>query len=403
MMNFLKESESLSPQFNNIQKRALITGVVGLVLLVVGTFLDPEQFFRSYLVAYIFWIEVALGCLAIVMIHHIAGGAWGVMIQRLLEAGMMTLPLMALLFVPLIFGLSILYPWARPEEVAHDAILQHKSLYLNVPFFLVRTVIYFVIWIGLAYWLRKWSLEQDQRADSALASRFRRLSAPGVLLFGLTITFASVDWMMSLEPHWFSTIYGIMFGVGAYTSAFAFVIILVLWLAKRKPFLGVISTQNINDLGNFLLAGVMLWAYIAFSQYLIIWSGNLPEEIPWYLHRTEGGWQWIGLALILLHFILPLLFLLSRATKRSPEMLTRIAGVVIFMRLVDLFWLIIPAFHPGKLYIHWLDIVAFIGLSGIWIAVFVRQLKGKSLLPLHDPRLEETFTHEQQEVPSHAH
>jgi hypothetical protein len=337
------------------------------------------------------------------MIHHIAGGSWSAVIQRILEAGMMTLPLMALLFVPLIFGLKILYPWARPEEVAHDVVLQHKSPYLNAPFFLIRTVIYFAFWIGMAFLLRKWSLEQDQTADPGLAGRMRRLSAPGVVFFGLTITFASVDWMMSLEPHWYSTIYGMKFGVGAFASAMALVVILVLSMWNRKPFSGVITPQNINDLGNFLLAAVMLWAYIAFSQYLIIWSGNLPEETPWYLHRTRGGWQWIGLALIFIHFFLPFFFLLARGTKRNPRLLRNIAVLVIIMRVIDTFWLIKPAFYPEGFHISIMDIVVFGVMGAIWLALFNRLLKGQSLLPLHDPRLEEKLNHRPQEAPGHAH
>jgi len=218
-MSFLEESEKLHPKLTRIQTFALFLGVVGLLFMIVGLFLDRDQFFQSYLLGYIFWVLIALGALSILMIHHVAGGKWGVMIQRLLEGSASTLPLMALLFVPILFGMSSIYPWARPELVADDPILQAKAPYLNIPFFIVRAIIYFIIWIGITHALRRWSAKLDEDPDNAkMKSRLRILSAPGILIYGLTITFAATDWMMSLEPHWYSTIYGMMFGVSAFTS-----------------------------------------------------------------------------------------------------------------------------------------------------------------------------------------
>ncbi len=390
----MTRTEPLQARLDVVQRRSLLIGGVGLMLCVGGAVLDPAQFFRSYLVAYLFWIGIALGSLAIVMLHHLVGGAWGFVIRRLLESAASTLPVMALLFVPFLFGLHDLYVWARPEEVAGSELLQHKSPYLNVPFFLTRTAIYFAVWIGLAFLLSRWSLEQDRTADLSLSRRLQMLSGPGLVLYGLTMTFGAIDWVMSLEPEWFSTIYGITFMVGQVLSSFAFIILIAVVLADRPPLADVASPAHFHDLGNLLLAFVMLWAYMAFSQFLIIWTGNLPEEIPWYLHRIGGGWKWIGPSLFLFYFAVPFLLLLSRGTKRRRRMLFVVAAAIVMMRLVDLFWLVAPPFHPSGLRVHWMDLLAPIGVGGIWMGVFVRQLKGRPLLPLHDPYLGEALHHE---------
>ncbi|NWG14939.1 MAG: hypothetical protein HXY20_15570 [Acidobacteria bacterium] len=373
---------------NRLQMLALIVGGVGFVLLMIGWFLSPAQFFPAYLVGYILWMQVALGCLAILMIYNMTGGGWGYVTQRILRAGMLTLPLLAVLFLPILLGLPTLYEWARPAAVAHDELLQHKSLYLNIPFFIARTVLYFVVWIGLALLLNRWLLHLDQSFDLAAGRRLRGLSGLGLGAFGLTVTFASIDWMMSIEPHWFSTIYGFMFATGAVAAAFALAIIVLNWLMKRTSLVEVVSTLNVNDLGNFLLAGVMLWAYMTLSQYLIIWSGNLAEETPWIYRRTTGGWEVVGLLLTIFHFFAPFLVLLSRTVKRRINWLVNVAGLVLLMRLVDLYWLIIPAFHES-FYLDWLMIVAPIAIGGIWLAAFIWQLKKKSLLPLYDAGVEE--------------
>ena len=400
-MSFLTESEELHPKLTRIQMFALFLGVVGLLFMVVGLFLDRDQFFQSYLLGYIFWVLAALGSLSILMIHHIAGGKWGLMIQRLLEGAAMTLPLMAVLFIPIIIGIPSLYEWADPEHVAHDPILQAKSAYLNVPFFILRTVIYFVIWIGIAYLLRRWSTKLDKDPDNeALKGRLRSLSAPGVLIYGVTITFASVDWMMSLEPHWFSTIYGMMIAISAFTIAFAFVILWLMPLVKEKPWADVIETEQISDLGSWLFAGVFLWAYLSFSQFLIIWSANLPEEIPWYLKRQTGGWQFLAVALIFIGFFLPFFVLLARGTKRYPQRVLRMGALVFVMQFLFIVFLIVPAFEPGRMAIHLLDLAAVIGIGGIWTAAFVWLIKRQSLIPMYDSR---AVAHETQEAPSHAH
>jgi hypothetical protein len=381
----------LSPDhvLHRVQRGGLVVGVAALGLCGIGAFASPEQFFRSYLVAYLFWFGIALGSLAILMIHHVAGGAWGAVIRRLLECSTRTLPLLAVLFLPLVFGMPSLYEWARPEAVAHDLVLQHNSPYLNIPFFLVRAVFYFAVWLTLSAVLNRWSLQQDSSDDPGYTRRLELVSRGGLVAIGLTMTFASVDWVMSLEPHWYSTLYGILIMGGQVLTAMAFVIPLAALLVDRGPLAGVIGVEQFHDLGKFLLAFVMLWAYFAFSQFLIIWSANLPEEIPWYLSRMRGGWQVVGIAIILFHFALPFLLLLSRDVKRRPNLLALVALGVMVVRFVDLFWLVTPAFHPSGIAVHWMDAATLVGLGGIWLSVFVWQLKGRSLVAIHDPSLPE--------------
>lgn len=394
-------SQIIHRQLDRAQRPSLVVGLVALGLAIVGGFFNGQQFWQSYLLAYIFWLEIGLGCLAVVMVHHLVGGRWGAVIRRMMESGAMTLPLMALLFIPLLFGLSELYIWTDPVHMAQSELLQHKSAYLNVPFFLSRVVLYFIVWLGLAYLLNRWSLEQDRTGETNLTTRMRRLSGIGLILYVLTATFAAYDWLMSLEPEWFSSIYGLLFIVGQVLAALAVAIIgLRLW-SRHRPATEVVAgsawTNHFNDLGNFLLGFVMIWAYITFSQFLIIWSANLPEEAVWYYHRSQGGWQEVGMFLILFHFALPFFLLLSRRVKRKAQLLTTLAGLIILMRLVDLYWLIIPAFYPNEIHVHWLDLVLPIAIGGLWIAVFVRQVARKSLLPLVGPHLQEIVTHEPHE------
>jgi hypothetical protein len=408
------------PLLNRIQKSALIVGVVGLMAVLAGAFISPQVFFQAYLLGYLFWVHLALGCLAGIMLHHLVGGRWSFASRRFFEASAMTLPLLALFFIPLLLGLPALYPWVNPEEVAHSELLQHKAVYLNVPFFIGRTVLYFVVWIGLAYLLNRWSHQQDQTGEAgpsksksaqpglpnpgktgdlaipseqkldplSLKNRLRAISPLGLILLVLTATFAAFDWMLSLEPEWFSSIYGVLFISGQALVAIAFALIMVKLFENQKPLADLVTVGVYNDLGNFLLAFVSFWAYIAFSQYLIIWSGNLPEEVTWYITRTQGGWQYVGLALIIFHFALPFAVLLSRAVKRQAQVLTVIAGFIVFMRLVDLFWLTMPALRP-TLSLHWLDVVIPVAMGGFWVALFAWHLKRKSLAPLHDPVFQE--------------
>jgi hypothetical protein len=389
----MNESSYQPPaSLTRVRSIALVVGLVSVALCVTGYLASHEQFFKSYLLAYVFWIGVALGSLALSMVHHLSGGAWGVVIRRVLEAASRTLPFMAILFLPIALGVHELYLWANPAEVAKDAILQHKAPYLNVSFFIVRAVLYFLIWSGLAFFLSKWSLDQE-RGERGQSLWMQRLSGGGLLLYAVTILFMSVDWIMSLDPHWFSTIYGILFMGGQALSALAFTIAAIVLLARSEPMSRVIAPAHLHDLGKLLLAFVMLWAYFSFSQFLIIWSANLPEEIPWYLKRWGGGWQWVGLALIFGHFVLPFVLLLSRDLKRNGRTLVVVALSVIVMRLVDLFWQIGPMHGADHFGLHWLDVVAPIALGGVWLAIFTWQLQSRALLPLGEPYLAEALEH----------
>ncbi|HLK10586.1 MAG TPA: hypothetical protein VKW76_04345 [Candidatus Binatia bacterium] len=372
-------------RLRHLAVRAAAVGVVGCAL---GAVLDPGQLLRSYLVAYVFWTGCALGCLAILMINYVTGGVWGAAIRRLLEAGAGTLPLLALAFLPLAAGVGRLYVWARPDAVARDALLQHTHPFLNVPFFLGRTVFYFAAWIAVARALRRWSLGRDARPDPAAERRLELLSRGGLVLLGLTMTFAAVDWMMSLEPHWYSTIYGVIFMGGSVLTAFAFVIAVAALLSDDPDLARVLTPDAFHDLGKLLLAFLMLWAYFSYSQFLIIWAGNLPEEIPWYLARTRGGWGWLALGVVVFHFALPFPVLLSRTVKRRARTLAVVAAALLAVRFLDLFWQIAPAFHPGRLAVHWLDATTVLALGGFWLAAFVRGLAAGPLVPRHDPVLE---------------
>lgn len=369
------------------QRALLGAGVLGLVLSVAGALLDRAQFFRSYLVAYLFFTGIALGALGLVSLNHVTGGRWGVVIRRIGEAAMRTLPLLLVLFLPLVLGLGDLYEWARPDVVAHDAVLQHKQVYLNVPFFLVRVVLYFAVWLTIMHFLVRWSREQDVTGGASVVRRLQFLGRGALLLYTLTMTFASIDWAMSLEPRWYSTIYGILIIGGQVLSAFAFVIPVLALVTDREPFIELVSAEQFHDLGKLMLAFVMLYAYFAFSQFLIIWSGNLPAETPWYLERLRGGWQYVALAVVLLQFALPFAMLLSRDIKQHARRLMGVALVVLLARLIDLYWLVMPSFFPERLALHWIDLAAVLGVGGVWLSYFVWQLRDQPLLPLRDPDL----------------
>jgi hypothetical protein len=377
------------PNMAAFQKRALVAGAVFLVVLLAGVFLDRRQFFQSYLIGWTFWTGIAVGSLALLMLQHLTGGGWGLVIRRVLEAATRTLPVMAVLFVPIILGAHSLYPWTDHEELAKHPVVQFKTPYLNLPFFTVRAVVYLGVWLALAYFLNTWSLAQDHTADNRYTRNMRVLSGPGMVALIFTVTFASIDWYMSLEPEWFSTIYGFIFVASWSLSALAFVIAAMAALSKEQPLKRIVAPLHFHDLGKLLLALVMLWAYFVFSQFLIIWSANLPEEIVWYLARTHGVWGAIALALVILHFAAPFLFLLSRNLKRDPRKLVIIALLILAMRFVDLLWMLIPAFARGHWSLSWLmDLVAWIGFGGLWLSLFTSQLNKRSLIPINDPQYE---------------
>jgi len=384
-------ADAAIPALAGLQRRLLIVGAAGAALSLAGAFLNPAQFFQSYLMAYMLCLGVTLGCLALGMVHQLTGGAWGVLIRRPIGAATRVLPAMTLLFLPILLGMSHLYIWTHADGVARDEALQHKHLYMNTQYFLGRAALYFLVWNAVSYLLNAWSLEQDRNPDPRIARRMQKLSAAGLLAYGLTITFASFDWLMSIEPHWFSTIYGVLVMGGQGLSAMAFMIIVLVWLGRRPPLDRIVMPTHFHDLGNLMLAFVMLWAYFSFSQYLIIWAGNLPLEIAWYTHRLQTGWRIVGVTLIVFHFAVPFVILLSRTVKRTPDLLIKVAAGVLVLRLVDLFWLIAPEFHQSGIVVSWLDLVVPLSFGALWLAGFIHQLRGRAILPVHDPQFDEAL------------
>ena len=381
-----------SAVLGRLERTSLGLAVVFLLALAAGLLADRGQLFRSYLYGYLFWVLVGVGSLGLAMLSHLTGGLWGLVPRRLHEAAARTLPAMGLAFVPVVLGASSIYSWADPEVVAADALLRDKSAYLNVPFFTLRAVLYFVVWGLLAYRLSSWSRQQDQQHDAGRAARLRGVSALGLVLLFLTATFAAVDWGMSLAPHWFSTMYGVLYIVGFVLSALSFTILLMWHLASEEPLARALQPVTVHDLGKLLLAFTMLWGYVNYSQFLIIWSGNVSEETPFYLHRLHGGWGVVAVVLLVFHFALPFALLLSRPLKRSARALGGVAALMLLMQLVDLFWLIGPdlashghAHVPFR--VHWMDGAAALGIGGLWLFLFARQARGAPVLPTGEPEV----------------
>lgn len=386
----LSASYDAPAEVGRLEQRALIAGVAGLLVSAVGWWLQPDEFFLAYLVGWLLSLALALGCTTVLYLTHIARGSWGMIIRRTLEAASRTIPVLAVLFVPILFGLDRLYLWADPAAVAGNELLQHKEPYLNITGFILRAVLYFAIWGGCAGVLSRLSLRQDRTGDHSLSRKMRTLSAPFLGILALTATFASFDWLMSLDPFWFSSIFGIYFLGGMGVSAFAFIILIGLYLSQRPPLERYFTRTHFHDYGKFLLAFVMLWAYFAISQYLLIWMGNLPEETVWFAERNRGGWQWVSLFLVLLHFFLPFLMLLSADLKKSARNLAWVAALMLVVRWLDLYWQAAPTFHH-HLSFHWLDVTTVIGVGGLWLAYFFRQLRQRPLLPLNDHNVQEAF------------
>ncbi len=389
-------SETYQPPeaVRGLQRLGMGAGLVGVVLTIVGFMLAGQaRFFQAYLVAYTFWMGLVLGSMALLMVQHLSGGAWGVVIRRPLEAVVRTLPIMAILYVPIVFGMHDLYHWTHADVAANDAIVREKAAYLNRDFFLVRQVIYFVIWNAMGWFLTKWSAEQDRTGDPGLIRRLSILSGGGLVVYSLTVTFAMIDWTMSVNPHWFSTMWGPLYMVGQALSAMSFVIVILIMLSQVAPLNRVVTSAHLHDLGKLLFAFLMLWAYLTFSQFLIIWSANVVEEIPHYLIRWDGGYQYVSGFMILLHFALPYALLLSRDIKRDSRRLRIIATWILIARVVDYYWHVAPEFHESGLSIGLLDFALPIAMGGIFLALFAANLQGRSLLPVNDPGLAKALTH----------
>jgi len=392
---------TISPQLQNDLRswrtRALIAGGLGLVvsaaLTVMGGTEGINQFYRSYLWAFIFVVALTVGPLGWLMLQYVTGGAWGVVIRRACEAAGRTLPLTILLFIPVVVGINNLYPWPHAAKVAADELLRHKAPYLNVPFFLGRAAFYFLGWLFLSWRLNSVSAREDSEGHAAVDGKAAFASGPGLLFYGFSVTFMAVDWILSVDPKWFSTMFGLLFIANQALTSMAFMVTIMVLLSKYKPMSDVLTPRHLHDLGKFLLALTMVWAYFSFSQFLIIWAGNLPEEIPWYLTRLNHGWQYVGLLLVIGHFALPFALLLSRDLKRNFKLLRNIAVFILLMRLVDLYWLITPSFRHDAFGISFLDFTLPIGLTGLWLAYFLTQLEKRPLMPKNAPHLEEVLEH----------
>ena len=390
----MNSSDTNQARIGRRQMPAMIVGLLGLALLVLFGLRNPTQLFRSYHFAYVFWAVVPLGCMGVLMLHHMTGGWWGYPIRRILEAGTRTLPLVFVLFLPILAGMTRLYPWAQPDVVAADPILEYKKPYLNPAFFTVRSFVYFAVWILLASLLNKWSSEQDRTGDPKLKIRMTSLSGPGFILWGVLLTLAVIDWVMSLEPHWFSTMYGLLFMVTSGLAAMSFSVIVLRRLSDREPLRDCVEPKRFIDIGNLMLTMVLLWTYMAFSQLLIIWSGNLKNEIPWYKERAFGGWAPVAAFLLIFHFFFPFFLLLQRGVKRRLHVLSMVAVLLFVLTLVDIYWIVVPSYEVSAPKVHALDLLALIGVGGVWLSGFLWQLKKRPLLPLHDPRFEGVLEHQ---------
>lgn len=376
------------------KRKMLLPAAIGAGLLVFGFLLNRQQFFLSYLQGYLFAVAIPMGCLGLTMVHNLSGGNWGWTIRPFLEAGIKTLPAMALLFIPVAVGVTAIYPWTDHALVAHDAVLKSKEVYLNVPFWTARAVGYFVMWIVLGWWLVRWLLPTPTAGTVSQQRRIQRLSAGGLLVFMLSVSFAAIDWSMSIEPHWFSSIYGVIVVVGYVISAFS-VATLSLILFHRSSPNPWLTTKNMHDLGKFLFMGIMLWGYMSLSQFLIIWSGNLPEETFWYYERSVGGWWWVSLFIPILQWALPFCLLLAARAKKNPPYVFKVAIFLLAVRALEQVWLVAPSFRQEGFPIHWMDVAAPVALGAIWFALYFSYLgrtagipapAGHGHAPAHEPQ-----------------
>lgn len=399
------------PVVHKIARRSLIVGVVFGAGAVALAFTRPDEFYRGYLLAFMCWLGVALGSMAIIMIRHLTGGGWGVVIRRLQGAAMRTVPLLTILFIPMIIAVwqGRIYPWAMSAGQVPDAhIREHlekhsfiKDAYLNAHGFLIRAIIYFAIWNLLSFLLSKWSKEGDSPSAPDNTRKFKAVAGPGLILYGFTISFAAIDWVMSLDPSWISTIFGLVILIGEVLSAMCFAVVVERILVNYRPMSEMLKPDFVHDHGKWMLAFIMVWAYFSFSQWLIIWAGNLPTEITFYLKRLNGGWGSVGLFLVIFHFAIPFALLLSRPFKRNIRKLVWLAVWLMLMRWVDLFWIIEPNFSK-TFTITVADIVLPIAIGGFWLAYFFRNLGSLPLLPAYDPSAHEVLGPHHRGVPENA-
>ena len=378
-----------------LQQSAFAVGGIALLIAIFGAVRSPEMFYHSYLMSFMLILGLTLGSLGLMMLQHLTSGHWGIIIRRPLESATRTLPLVVVFYLPIAFiGMKYLYgAWLDPAEVKKEPLSEFQRGYLTQSGYLTRAVIYFAVWLLLMFIFDRWSKQQDaNREDRALRRRLKMLAGPGIILYVFATSFAAIDWVMSISPHWASTIYGFLYVAGQLISSMSLMIAVIVLLARTEPFSGILQKRHLHDLGKLLLAFLMLWAYFDFSQLLIIWSGNQPEEISFYRTRLYGEWGVVAVLVLIFHFFVPFFLLLSQDVKRSTKLLPKIAVWLIFMRLVDLFWMTRPEFTSQAIP-NWLDIVLPLALGGLWLGFFAFNLKQMPLLPLGDPKLEEAIEH----------
>jgi len=385
-MDFRDEKIRLSAD-GNFARNALIIGIIGIAGCVVGFFVDRGHFFHSYLTAYAFWLTIGLGGLFFTMLHHLTNATWSIVLRRISENVMMTLPLLAILFIPIIAGIGELYHWSHHDVIANSPVLQAKSSYLNTGFFIIRAVLYLGIWLFLARGLYRTSLAQDKEHTESQLPRLKKLSAPGMLLFAFTVTFAAFDWLMSLNAHWYSTAFGVYIFSGSLLSALAFITLVTIFLRERGYLSNLITLEHYHDLGKLLFAFTVFWGYIAFAQYFLIWYANIPEETIWYRVRWDN-YRFLSLLIVFGHFVIPFVALISRGAKRNLTVMKIMAIWLLLMHWADLYWVVMPN-HPGHaLQSVWIDIAAVIGIGGLALWFFARRMTSTPLIPVNDPRLE---------------
>lgn len=365
----------------------LLAGIAGLALSAVGYFVDARQFFFSWLVAFTFWTTIGLGGLFITMVHHLTGATWSVVVRRIGEALMCALPWMALFAIPVLLGIGVLYEWTDPEAVAGSEMLSRKAGYLNIPFFVIRTVFYFAVWILLARLLAMKSLAQDAGWDDKRAHSLLTVSGPGMIAFALTVTFAAFDWLMSLQPLWYSTIYGLWFFGGAATSVMAMFAVTVSAIQAKGALTDVITREHRHDIGKLMFAFLVFWGYMHLSQYLLIWYANLPEETAFYKMRWGAGWTAMSWILVAGGFVVPFILLMARGPKRGRSTLAAFAIWLLLMHWVDLYWNIMPALHEQTVILSWMDLTTMAGVGGFFLFFFWRWLTRHPLIPVTDPKL----------------
>ena len=371
-----------------------VIGIAGSFFLASGAEGGMDYLLETYLVSYAFYLSLSLGALFFVMLQHVTRAGWSVVVRRIAEAIAANVWLMALLVIPILLGMEHLYHWAHPGAADHDPLIAGKVGFLNVQFFMIRLAVYFGIWVVLAWFFNRTSKAQDGNPDPALTRRMEVLSAPGIVLFALSLNFAAFDLLMSLDPHWFSTIYGVYYFAASVLLFFAVMPKILIWLQMQGLLKRAVTVEHYHDIGKFMFAFTVFWAYIAFSQYMLIWYGNIPEETEWFLKRQTGGWTAISLTLLFGHFVLPFLMLISRHVKRRPRLLAVIGVYVAAMCWIDMYWLVIPEFSPGVARFGLLDVTVYLAIGGLYSALLVWRLGRASLVPEGDPRLKESLAFE---------